>query len=73
MLRHITRDFLVIIFLCETEPQDVFVLDGESNEPHIDFPQPISPKNVFSKIQKLSVFNGGIGTKINFFLRDLWW
>ncbi len=44
MLRHITRVCFVIIFLSETQPQGVFVLDGKSNESLIDFLQPISLK-----------------------------
>lgn len=51
MLRHITRDCLVIIFLSETEPRGVFVLDGESNEPHIDFPQSISQKMYLARLR----------------------
>lgn len=62
---HITRDCLIIIFLSETEPQGVFVLDGESNEPQTDFPQPISQKLYLVRFRNELFFNGNIGTKKN--------
>lgn len=69
MHRHITRDFLVIIFLCETEPQGVFVLNGESNEPHIDFPQPISPKMYLARFRNKVFLMGTLGQKsISFYV-----
>lgn len=39
MFHHVNRDFSVIISLRESEPQSVFILDEESNEPLIDFQQ----------------------------------
>lgn len=44
MLHHITRDRLVITALAEMEPQGVFVLNGQTNELHTDFLQPIAQK-----------------------------
>lgn len=40
----------LLSFLCEAEPRGVFVLDGESNELHIDFSTAHFPKNEFSEI-----------------------
>lgn len=67
MLNHITRDCLIIMFLSETEPRAVFVLDGESNEPHTDFPQPISQKMYLTRFRNELLFNGDSGTKGTFF------
>lgn len=54
----------LLSFLFETKPQDVFALDGESNEPHIDFPQPISPKMYLARFRhKLFVLMGTLGQK----------
>lgn len=64
---HITRDCKVIIFISETELRGVFVLDGESNEPHTDFPQPISQKNYLARFKNELFFNGDFGTKSNSF------
>lgn len=55
---HITTDCLLIVFLPETQPRGLFVLDGESNEPRIDFPQPIAPKMYLARFRNEVFFNG---------------
>ena len=63
ILRHITRHCLLIIFLSETEPRGAFVLDGESNEPHIGFPQPISQKMYLTGFRNEPILIRTLGQK----------